>query len=473
MNVLVVGSTGCIGRAVAQALRARGHRVVAGGRSLADASHTMHVDYEQAVKPAAWARRLADARIDVVVNAVGILIESRPQRLGAAHTQSFERVHAQGPIELFRGATLAGVRRVVQVSALGVGADAIDVPYLATKLRADDALAGCAIEHAIVRPSLVHGPGSDSARLFATLASLPVIGLPGRGRQRVQPIHVYEVAEAIARLIEQPQPVRGVFDLAGPAPITYRDMLAAYRAAFGLRDALWLPVPMPLMMLGAWFAEALPQRVFARDTLRLLERGNVAHDNAAPALLGRTPTGLAEGLRVTPPQPMLDLRVELSPAVDMLLRSSVAFMWLYTALVTALLPDESGVLRLLARCGFDGTLGVAVMAASCVLNTVLGVAMLRRPSGGSWIFAMQIGAVLGYTTMAAINMPELTIDHCGPLVKNVPLLALLTVLWCARAPRGEAAIASRARHGRPQADRAARRSPGGTYRGTPEYAQRQ
>lgn len=439
MNVLVVGSTGCIGHAVAQALRARGHRVVAGARSLADGSHTMHVDYAQPIEPAAWAERLRDARIEVVVNAVGILIESRPRlrRFGARRVESFERVHAQGPIELFRGAALAGVRRVVQVSALGVGPDAIDVPYLATKLRADDALAASGIEYAIVRPSLVHGPGSDSSRLFATLASLPVIGLPGRGRQRVQPIHVYEVAEAIARLIESNAPVRGVFELAGPVPITYREMLAAYRASLALGDALWLPVPMPLMKLGAWFAEALPQRVFARDTLRLLERGNVAPDNAAPALLKRAPTGLSEGLRVTPPRPMLDLHVELSPAVAVILRASIAFMWLYTALVTALLPDASGVLRLLARCGFDGTLGMAVMAASCVLNTALGIAILRRP--GAWAYATQIGAVLGYTATAAINMPELTIDHCGPLVKNLPLLALLTTLWCARTPRGDAA----------------------------------
>jgi uncharacterized protein YbjT (DUF2867 family) len=470
MNVLVVGSTGCIGHAVAQALRARGHRVVAGARSLDGGSHSMHVDYAQAVDPSAWAARLRDAHVDVVVNAVGILIESRTRRFGARSVQRFERVHALGPIELFRGAALAGVRRVVQVSALGVSPDAIDVPYLATKLRADDALAATGIEYAIVRPSLVHGPGSDSARLFATLASLPVIGLPGRGRQRVQPIHVYEVAEAIARLIEQTEPVRGVFELAGPAPITYREMLAAYRASLGLREALWLPVPMPLMKAGAWLAEALPQRVFARDTLRLLERGNVAPANAAPHLLRRAPTGLAEGLRVTPARPMLDLHVDLSPAADFALRASIAVMWLYTALVTALLPAESGVLRLLARCGFDGTAGVSMMVASCVLNTALGVAMLRRP--GPRAYAAQVTAVLGYTVTAAVNMPELTIDHCGPLVKNLPLLALLMALWCAPAPLADASSRTHPRAARRRDDGAAtpRRD---AHRRSPGYAHRQ
>ncbi len=64
--------------------------------------------------------------------------------------------------------------------------------------------------------------------------------------------------------------VRGVLELGGGEVVTYRTMLARYRDALGLGDALWLPVPMPLMAFGAWLAEALPQRVFCRDTLRLL-----------------------------------------------------------------------------------------------------------------------------------------------------------------------------------------------------------
>jgi hypothetical protein len=48
-----------------------------------------------------------------------------------------------------------------------------------------------------------------------------------------------------------------------------------------------------------------------------------------------------------------------------------------------------------------------------------------------WVLALQVAAVLGYTATAAFNMPELTIDHCGPLVKNLPVLALIMLLWSA------------------------------------------
>jgi uncharacterized protein YbjT (DUF2867 family) len=430
-----------VGSAVVRALRSRGHGVVEGARSLADGRCTMHVDFMQPTSPEAWSSRLAAQRIDAVVNCVGILMESRGQR--------FERIHAQGAIELFRGAVQAGVRRVVQVSALGVGEedDCIATPYQLSKLKADQALAALDIDGAVLRPSLIYGPGSASAALFATLASLPVVSLPGRGQQRVQPIHVYELAEAAMRLLESPQPVRGVYELGGAEPVTYRRMLMHYRASLGLGEAIWLPVPMFAMRLTAWLAEALPQRVLSRDTIGMLERGNTCRVNAAPALLGRRPSDMARGLAVSPEPPLVDLRVRLAPPVALALRGSLAFTWLYVSLVSALLPAGSGVVRLLARCGFEGRLGLVVLVASCLLNASLGALTLLRPSPR--LYALQASAVLGYTLMAAWHAPELTIDHCGPLVKNLPVLMTVLVLWLALPGRAgdrvEAATPARAK----------------------------
>jgi len=324
-------------------------------------------------------------------------------------------------------------------------ADTLATPYLHSKLLADEALAALPLQWAVLRPSLVYGPRSQSAALFATLASLPLISLPGRGTQQVQPIHVYELAEAIARLVEQPEAPNAVHELGGPTALSYRDMLQQHRNALGLGDAIWMPVPMTLMRLGAWFAEALPQKVFCRDTIRMLERGSVPAVNATARLLGRAPTSMAHGLAVTPPEPLLDLRVRLSPAVALAARGALAFMWLYTALISAALPNDSGVLNLLARCGFGGRAGIAALVFSCALNITLGTLTLRRPT--PWLYALQVAAIIGYTATAAVNMPALTIDHCGPLVKNLPLLMLVLMLWCA-APAAAKAAPANARRGR-------------------------
>jgi nucleoside-diphosphate-sugar epimerase len=410
-----------VGSAVVSALLSRGHQVVAGARSVEEGAHGMHVDFMQPVAPAVWADRLREREIEAVVNCVGILIPGRGQ--------SFERIHSQGPIELFRGAAAGGVRRVVQVSALGVGSDArsLATPYLHSKLLADDALAGLRLEWAVMRPSLVFGPRSQSGRLFATLASLPVIGLPGRGEQQVASVHVFELAEAIVRLLERGPAPNAVFEIGGAAAMSYRQMLASYREALGMGRPLWMPLPMFAMALGARLAETLPQKIFSRDTLRMLERGSVPAHNDLPMLLGRAASSLAHGLGVSPPEPFIDLRVALSPAVELALRSALAFMWLYTSLISALMPHESGVLHLLARCGFEGAVGIGALIFSCSLNVSLGALTLLRPT--PLLYAAQVAAVLGYTATAAFNMPELTIDHCGPLVKNLPVLMTVIVLW--------------------------------------------
>jgi uncharacterized protein YbjT (DUF2867 family) len=318
MKVLVCGSTGCIGAAVVHALRARGHKVVEASRQPGAAREHWPLDFARPVSPQRWAERLRDAQVDTVVNCVGILTPSRGQR--------FERVHAQGPIELFRGAALAGVRRVIQVSALGAGPDGIGSDYLHSKLLADDLLATLPLDWAVLRPSLVYGPRSASAALFATLAALPVVSLPGRGAQRLQPLHVYELAEAIARLVEQPGVLRSVCELGGPESVSYREMLAGYRTALGLGKPLWLPLPMPLMKLAAHVASVLPQKSFSPETLRLLERGSVPTTNALPTLLGRSPTSLAQGLRISPPEPRIDLRGSFTRAVSLLQKLTIGVL---------------------------------------------------------------------------------------------------------------------------------------------------
>jgi uncharacterized protein YbjT (DUF2867 family) len=424
MKVLVCGSTGCVGRAVVRALRSRDHEVIEGARGAQDGRHTMHIDYMQPCSATQWAEKLSAQRIDAVVNCVGILMPSK--------RQTFERIHTQGPIAMFQGAALAGVTRVVQMSALGVGSDAesVSTPYLHSKLLADEALAALPVQWSVLRPSLVYGPHSQSAALFATLASLPIISLPGRGEQQVQPIHVFELAEAVTRQLEQAEALQGAHEIGGAHAMSYRDMLAAYRRSLGLGDALWLPVPLPLMQLGAWAAEALPQKVFCRDTIRLLKRGSVPRHNAAEALLGRAPSALQQGLTVTPPEPWFDLSARLSPALSWGLRGALASMWIYTALISAWLPQQSGVLQLLARCGFEGKAGWAALVFSCALNFSLGWFTLRNPT--PWLYAIQTSAVLGYTATAAWFMPELTLDHCGPLLKNLPVLMAVLVLWMAK-----------------------------------------
>src|SRR4051812_39982798 len=109
MRVLVAGASGFIGRALADALAREGHEVIRASRH-----GELAVDFASVAAAHWWAPRLEN--VQAVVNAVGIVRESRGQ--------TFEALHTRAPIELFRACAAARVGFVVQISALGADAAA-------------------------------------------------------------------------------------------------------------------------------------------------------------------------------------------------------------------------------------------------------------------------------------------------------------------------------------------------------------
>ncbi|HLO63604.1 MAG TPA: SDR family NAD(P)-dependent oxidoreductase, partial [Azonexus sp.] len=165
IHVLLTGGSGFIGRRVAGALVAGGHTVICAERragrmaELGVPCRTVTIDFERAQAAADWLPHLAG--IDVVVNAVGILRETAEQH--------FASLHVAAPRALFAACTTAGVRRVVQISALGADAEARSRYHLSKKA-ADDFLLALPLSAVVVQPSLIYGPGGSSAALFDRLA---------------------------------------------------------------------------------------------------------------------------------------------------------------------------------------------------------------------------------------------------------------------------------------------------------------
>jgi uncharacterized protein YbjT (DUF2867 family) len=173
MRVLVIGASGLIGAALVRRLMEAGHSVVLGVReedmpATATAVRSgglpavridrilvdrIHVDYSVATSAEAWKQRLEG--IDAVVNAVGIFREQG--------NQTFDALHVKAPLALFEAATATGVRRIVQISALGADPQS-PFDYFSSKGRADAALAAFAGVRARRRQQpLVHRSGGATA----------------------------------------------------------------------------------------------------------------------------------------------------------------------------------------------------------------------------------------------------------------------------------------------------------------------
>jgi uncharacterized protein YbjT (DUF2867 family) len=281
MNVLLTGASGFIGSHLARGLRAAGHVVIEVRRDAGAVTSAVQADFTRDLSARDWLPKLVG--VDALINAVGILREHGEQ--------TFECIHKRAPQALFTSCVAAGVRRVVQISALG--ADRGTTRYFLSKRAADDYLATLPLEWTIVRPAMAFGPGGSSARLFAMLAHLPLVPLPGRGEQRLQPIHIDDLTEAVVRILGDATTHRMRVELVGPQLLTLRELLAALRAAMHLGPARFVQIPMPLVRVGARVAGVSTMSPLDSETLSMLEAGTNGDPAATRWLLGREPRPVA------------------------------------------------------------------------------------------------------------------------------------------------------------------------------------
>jgi NADH dehydrogenase len=286
--VSVFGGTGFLGRRIVRHLLGRGFAVRVAAR---------HPERVQVVFPsaepvpqavaadlqdeAAVAAALAGAR--GAVNAVSLYVEHG--------RENFDAVHVEGAARLTRHARDAGVERLVHVS--GIGADpASTAPYIRARGRGERAVIQAFGAATLVRPAVMFGP--DDAfltRLVTLVRTLPLYPLFGRGQTRLQPVHVDDVAEAIARILDgSGEADRPCYEFGGPRIYTYQELLESIAQAMDTRVRT-IPMPFAVWQALAFVAEFLPGTPLTRNQIALMQRDNVASDDLPGLLeLSVTPT---------------------------------------------------------------------------------------------------------------------------------------------------------------------------------------
>lgn len=268
MRVFLTGASGFVGNGILHALLKRGVEVFAGARNPQSRSRmpgVTWVDFDFNALPTDERIAHMFAEVDAVINAVGIIRQTRQL--------TFQQVHADAPLAMFRAAKAADVARVVQISAAGVRAKS-EFAYFTSKHQADTFLLEQMADRALIlRPSLIFGAGGEATELFFKLARLPVIPLPAGGKFSFRPIARDDLAQLVIEALFAEEMPTGAVEVGGTDELTLRDLLLTIRgkrAADGTLVGATLPIPKALMMPAAWFGDATGTGPLDSDMLGML-----------------------------------------------------------------------------------------------------------------------------------------------------------------------------------------------------------
>jgi NADH dehydrogenase len=292
----VFGGSGFLGRYVTQRLARAGWRVRVAVRRPNEALFVRPYGVVGQVEPIQAnirdedSTRRAIVGSQVVINCVGILVETGQQTFGA--------VQDEGAARVARIAREEGVLRLVQVSAIGADAESTS-DYARAKAAGEAAVAETFPGAVILRPSIMFGTEDEFFNRFGAMARLsPVLPLVGP-ETKFQPVYVDDVAAAAVRAATG-DVAPGVYELGGPEVASFRDLM---RRMLGLIERRRMLVTMPFWkarMLGRMldFAQRWSFGLFTNNLLTADQVKQLAHDNVVTpdargfAELGITPTAM-------------------------------------------------------------------------------------------------------------------------------------------------------------------------------------
>lgn len=209
-----------------------------------------------------------------VVHLAGILFESP--------TTTYQTANVDATQGVVNACKQAGVPRIVLVSV--IGADPLSANrYLNSKGRKEQVVAQSGLSGAIIRTPILLGPGMAGAAALVQAASQQKVTLLGGGRHVLRPLDVDDLSVAILHCCEATSAGVALYELVGPEPIAYRDVIA--RAAGLMGHAISIrSMPVWVAKAGATVAGWTGKRGMTADIIDVVTSSEQVAENADVAL---------------------------------------------------------------------------------------------------------------------------------------------------------------------------------------------
>ena len=280
MKAFLTGSTGYVGRQIVRDLVKAGHNVRALIRPgsepklPSEVRDKIEIAHGDTTDPSTLRGKLDGCA--AVINLPGLLREFPRKGI------TFQKVHFEGTKNLAEEAKRAGVKRFVQMSALGVRAGST-TGYQKTKWLAEEYLRASGLDWTIFRPSVIFGREDEGLINFLSvlvdlLNMMPLfVPVIGNGKYRFQPVALENVSEGFVKSLTTPASIGKVYEVGGPQKMTYNEMLDLVGEAIGKKKVKFRQ-PVFVMKTLASFLDGFKFFPISKDQITMLLEENICSD---------------------------------------------------------------------------------------------------------------------------------------------------------------------------------------------------
>jgi NADH dehydrogenase len=296
LKIVVAGGTGFLGRHITRALLEANHEVTVLGRSPEKVARISNVHGAKAVRGDITE---STSLIDVLKGADAALqvaqFPNHPIEVPRKGL-TYDRYDRQGTENLLAEAKRSGVGRFFYIS--GAGADPnSDKTWYRAKGRAEAAIKASGLSYAILRPSWAYGPEDKALNKFALMARFsPAVIVPGTRPQRVQPVHVDDIAASVASWFGKDDAWNQMLEIGSREVMTMHEIVQTLLQVMGKRRPI-VHIPLSLLKVATAPLVVLPKPPMTPQGLEFATQDGLVNVEPLIQKLGVEPVPLAEGLR--------------------------------------------------------------------------------------------------------------------------------------------------------------------------------
>jgi NADH dehydrogenase len=180
--------------------------------------------------------------VEAVVHSAALMPPARAERIRQVNVEGTRTM-----LELARG---WGVSRFVYLSAVSATYPVRNA-YGESKLECEEMVRASGLQHTILRPTMVFGPGGGLhfQELVALVRRAPVVfPVIGPGAQRLQPVAIEDVVRAVELALSHPAAANRTYAVSGATVLSFDELVDRVAEALGRRR---LKVHVPLALCRA------------------------------------------------------------------------------------------------------------------------------------------------------------------------------------------------------------------------------